>query len=130
MNKKILSVIAAIGFLLAACGGQVSAKSPGDPAAGKKLFSQVAIRQAPGCVTCHSIEPGKIIIGPSLAGVGTRAAQRIPGKSAIDYLQESITSPNAYVVDGFPAGVMYQHFKDVIGAEEIDNLVAFLLTQK
>ena len=114
--------------MLVACGGPASAKSVGDPQQGKTLFNQAAIREALGCVTCHSLEPGRVIVGPSLAGVATRAGERIAGKLALDYLRESITNPNAYVVEGFSNGVMYQKFKDVLTEEEINNLVAYLLT--
>jgi hypothetical protein len=53
---------------------------------------------------------------------------RVPGKSAAEYLRECITNPNAYVVKGFPAGIMYQNFIDVLAEEEINHLVAYLLT--
>ena len=36
---------------------------------------------------------------PSLAGVGTRAADRVPGMTAEEYLRESILYPSAYVVE-------------------------------
>lgn len=128
MTWKNLLIYILIGLLLAGCGGQASASSIGDPADGKMLFNQASIAAAPGCVTCHSLEPGKVIIGPSLAGVASRAGERVAGKSAADYLHECITDPNNYVVDGFSAGVMYQGFKDVLTEEQINNLVAYLLT--
>lgn len=128
MNQRLLIVIVGFSLLLVACGGAASAKSVGDPQQGKTLFNQAAIREAPGCVTCHSPEPGRVIIGPSLAGVAARAGERVAGKLAVDYLRESITNPNAYVVEGFSAGVMYQKFKEVLTEEEINNLVAYLLT--
>lgn len=92
------------------------------------LFRQAAIREAPGCSTCHALEPGKVIVGPSLAGVASRAPERQAGKSAADYLRESILNPDIYVVEGFPEGVMYQGFPEVLTEDEINNLVAFLLT--
>jgi cytochrome c2 len=125
---KNLLVNILIGLLLAACGGPASASSLGNPAEGKMLFNQASIGAAPSCVTCHSLEPGKVIVGPSLAGVATRAEERVPGISAADYLRECITDPNSYVVDGFSAGVMYQSFRDVLTEKQIDNLVAYLLT--
>ena len=128
MNPRLLLVFVVISLLLVACGGPASAKSVGDPNQGKTLFHQVGIREAPGCVTCHSLEPGKILVGPSLAGVASRAKDRIPGKSADEYLRECITTPNAYIVEGFSSGVMYQNFSVVLAKEEISNLVAYLLT--
>lgn len=128
MGTKYLFFCVVMSWMLAACAGQASASSMGNPADGKLLFNQASIGEAPGCITCHSVEPGKVVVGPSLAGVATRAATRIPDKLAADYLQESIVSPNSYVVESFPTGVMYQRFKDVLTEEQIRNLVAYLLT--
>ena len=128
MNNKILLVFMLFSLLLVGCAGSASAKTLGDPEAGKILFNQSTIREAPGCATCHSVEPGKVLVGPSLAGVSLRAQTRIPGKPAIEYLYECIVDPSAYVVEGFSSGTMYQNFKNVLTEEEIDNLVAYLLT--
>jgi len=43
---------------------------------GKNLFT------AQGCSACHSLKPDEKIVGPSLAGVATRAGDRI---KAADY---------------------------------------------
>jgi hypothetical protein len=53
---------------------------------------------------------------------------RVPGKTPADYLRECITNPNAYVVEDFSAGIMYQNFKEVLAEAEINDLVAYLLT--
>ena len=81
-----------------------------------------------GCRICHSLDPGLVLIGPSLDGIATRAATRVPGLSAEEYIRQSILDPNAYVVEGFPAGQMLQNFGELLSGEDIDNLVAFLLT--
>jgi mono/diheme cytochrome c family protein len=53
------------------------------------------------CALCHAIgEKGPR--APDLAGIGARAATREPGKSAKDYLIESLINPTAYVVEGYP----------------------------
>lgn len=53
------------------------------------------------CLVCHTIDPpdGR---GPAYAGIGMRAAKRIPGKSADEYLYQSLADPQAFVVEGFP----------------------------
>jgi nitric oxide reductase subunit C len=127
-NLKPLLFFVVASVLLVACGGPAAAKSMGDPSQGKMLFNQPVIRESPGCVTCHSVEPGKVVIGPSLAGIAARAGERVAGMAAADYLHECITNPNAYVVDGFAAGIMYQKFGEVLVEEEINDLVAYLLT--
>jgi cytochrome c2 len=89
-----------------------------------------AVFNAAGCVACHSLEPDKKIVGPSLAGVATRAATRKPGYAPEIYIYESITRPSAYVVEGFPDGVMPKTFKGTLKPQELADVIAFLLTQK
>ncbi len=51
-------------------------------------------------------------------------------KTVEEYLHESIVNPNAFVVEGFPSGVMYQNYGQDLSKQQIDDLVAFLLTLK
>jgi cytochrome c len=120
-------------LLLAACGGgDTEGAGPGDAERGKTLFEQTIIgpSAAPGCTTCHSIEPGKVLVGPSLAGIAAFAESAVPGKSAEDFLKESILSPNAVVTEGFTASIMYQNYSKDLSAQEINDLVAYLLSLK
>ena len=48
--------------------------------------------------------------------------------SAEEYLRESIVDPAAYSVEGF-ADSMPKGLRILLSEEDIDNLVAFLLTQ-
>jgi len=131
------------GAQLAAGGavapGAASATQAMDPAAlGQVLFRSVT----PACATCHSLAPGVNMAGPSLAGIGTRAQQRIgspdykgTAKDAAGYIRESIVSPSAYLVPGAMYSANGQSFmpatygKDLT-PEQIDHLVAFLSTLK
>ena len=98
-----------------------------DPvAAGRTLFNETALGTNAGCRICHSLDPGRDLVGPSLAGVGTRAASAVPGLGAEGYLRQSIVDPDAYVVPGYPAGQMLAGLGDVLSDQEIDNLVAFM----
>lgn len=105
----------------------------GDPAAGEQLFNQTLIQAgggaAAGCVTCHYVnaEQGDFT-GPNLAGIATEAGDRVEGQSAEEYLYNSIVNPNDHVVEGFTAGVMPQNYGDILTDEEIDSLVAYLMT--
>ena len=54
------------------------------------------------CLTCHTIGKTGALRFPDLAGIGARAGTRVPGKSDVDYLVESLYEPTAYVVEGFP----------------------------
>ena len=100
----------------------------GDPAEGEALFAAATFDGAPGCAACHSLEAGVRLAGPSLAGVGDRAASMEEGLAAEEYVLQSIVEPNAIVVQGFPP-VMPQNYGDVLSDEELSHLVAFLLTQ-
>ena len=98
------------------------------PVTGEMLFQQPTFGNAPGCIACHSLEPGIVLVGPSLAGIATQVEGRIPGKSSADYLRESITDPNAFIPDEFTEGVMYQNYGDELTEDQIDKLVSFLLS--
>ena len=113
------------------------APASGDPVAGRELYLQenLGARRAPGCITCHSLEPGEEKLGPSHAQVGSQAEQRVKGddyegqaRDAAAYLRESILQPNAHVIDGYEAGIMYQQYDEVLTEDQVDDLVAFLLS--
>lgn len=58
------------------------------------------------CLTCHTIgESGTGLRFPDLAGIGAIAAERQEGVSDVVYLAESMYDPNAYVLEGFVAGM-------------------------
>lgn len=95
---------------------------------GEALFKQATHSDAPGCLACHSLQADVVLVGPSLAGVAQRTIDRQPNQEVAAYLRESIVSPDAYTVDGFTPGVMYQQYEDVLTDDQIDDLVAFILT--
>jgi cytochrome c len=127
LTTTVPAVSAATAAPTTAAGTQAASASggQGDPKHGQQIFTGVGT-----CSTCHDVAQGIQIVGPSLKGVATRAATRKPGMSASDYLHESIVNPNAYVVQGFVAGVMPQNFAKTLSAKDIDDLVAYLLTLK
>jgi mono/diheme cytochrome c family protein len=80
-----------------------------------------------GCLSCHGLgRPG--LRAPDLAGMGSRAAERIPGKSAEEYIRESLVTPCAYVVEGFDC-IMPQTLQQTLGPAKITALIAFLQSQ-
>jgi cytochrome c len=103
-------------------------RSGGDPEAGRKLFLRGASGVNTGCPICHSLEPGVRLVGPSLADVAASAATRVPDMSAEEYLHQSIVDPDAYVVDGFAKGQMLRDSAQRLTGEQIQDLVAFLMT--
>lgn len=130
----VLLVIFAVTALTACGGGGDAAdggsdSSVGDVRNGERLFAQATIgaTNAPGCITCHALD-GTDGTGPSQHDVGVRAVGRIAGVSAEEYLRQSIVEPNAYIVEGYEAGVMHQTYGEDLTESEINDLVAYLLT--
>ncbi len=143
MRKLTLTIflMLLLSFGLAACGGgdepaddggDTTSTSVGDAANGERLFNETVIgaSSAPGCITCHSLEPGVVLVGPSQSDVGARAETAIEGMSAEEYLRQSIVEPNAHIAEGFTEGVMYQTFGEELTNTQINDLVAFMLTLK
>ena len=133
MKKKIsilFALLIALTLVLTACGGSDSGSGDANVDAGKDLFAETVIGSQAGCITCHSLDAGTVVVGPSMAGIGTRAGSTVSGQSAEDYLKESILNPDAHVVDGFTAGTMPQVWADELNDEQVDQLVAYLLTLK
>ena len=94
--------------------------------AGEEVFNS----SSAGCDVCHSVNPGVELVGPSLANVGTLAEGRVPDMTAEEYLEESILQPDAYVVEGYPEGQMLDIYEETLTDEDIDALVAYLLSLK
>jgi len=57
------------------------------------------------CLTCHTIGKSGTLRFPDLSGIGSRAATRVPGQDAIDYLAHSLYEPDSYIVPGFNPGM-------------------------
>lgn len=104
--------------------------APGDPARGEALFAQPVIgrNNAVGCITCHSLQAETVLVGPSIAGIGSRAGNSVPGQSAEEYLRLAIVDPNAYMVPGYQSGSMYLDYGDELSPQEIEDLIAYMLT--
>jgi nitric oxide reductase subunit C len=99
---------------------------PTDPVErGRLLFSSPPAI----CSTCHALQPDVIVVGPSLAGIASRAGTRMAGMSAEAYIRDSILHPSDFVVPGFP-DAMAKNFGTTLTADQINDLIAFLLTQK
>ena len=96
--------------------------------AGRSLYFETTIGTNTGCRICHSLDDNVTIVGPSLRRHRNPAATRVPGMTAEEYLRESILDPDAYVVEGFPAGQMIPTYLDILSDDDVENLVAFLLT--
>lgn len=103
---------------------ELAALPPGNADAAESAFAVLP------CASCHSLTPDVVVVGPSLAGMGMRAASRRPGYSPELYMYESIITPGAYVVNGFSDGLMPKNFKDILTPQQIADLVAYLSSLK
>lgn len=126
MQRKhinLLTFVTAI-FVLAGCGGgPAAAPTPtlnAQAQRGKQLYQRE-------CAQCHALAPDTVVVGPSFAGVATRADTRMDGVSARQYIELSILNPEAYVVEGFPDSMPKTFGKDLT-SDELDALVTYLLT--
>ena len=131
MRKIAFLLLLVLVLSLAACGGESApaggeeAGPGGDATAGETLFAGGA---QPACNTCHSLEAGVKLVGPSLSQIGTEAGSRVSGQSAQEYLRKSIVEPNDYVPDGFTVNIMPATYGSSLSDKQVNDLVAFMLT--
>jgi Cytochrome C oxidase, cbb3-type, subunit III len=98
----------------------------GDATNGQRLYIRLS------CAACHD----QSTTGPPTAGMYTRAITwrlKDPanaGETVEQYLADAIIHPNAYVVPGFPPGVMPQTYGDQLSLQELKDLVAYMMVPK
>ncbi len=131
-NQPILSGLAAATALLLLVAVLTSCGSgePPPPLPTPTLDPQAVVGKAvfvSDCGSCHSTAVDTVIVGPSLAGIADHAANRVDGLDARAYLYTSILRPGDYIVEGFEH-VMPENFGKKLTGEEIDGVVAYLLT--
>ena len=118
--------------MFVACGNRaIDPNSVGDPVRGEEIFMNGTELMSTACANCHSLDGNEIDDhnpGPPMLGISEAAATRVEGQTAVDYLRESIVDPGAHVVEGY-RNTMETSYQYLIGEEDIENLVAFLLTQ-
>ena len=110
-------------------GAAAAASSPG-----QALFVGAA-----ACASCHTITGvSQGVLGPPLDGIGSAAANRLPGYTAEEYIRESILEPDAHAVgtaeglsQDYDGNLMLSTMAGILPAltdEDIDALVEYLLT--
>jgi cytochrome c oxidase subunit 2 len=108
-------------------GGGAQSGTPGSAGSatgdGKAVFTQN------GCGGCHQLAAAGSsgTVGPSLDNLVADAKANGKGKTPEQYVRESIMTPDAVVVPGFPKGTMPQNFGKTLTKQQIDALIAFLL---
>ena len=92
--------------------------------AGRELFNGGG-----GCLVCHGLEtraPNLLTDHGGEGTIGQRCGTRVPGVDCKTYIYESLTSPTAYVLEGFDPMVFQAR---VFSGAQIWALVAFLQDQ-
>lgn len=111
----------------------------GDAARGADLFAnkvKAGNNSNLPCKACHSLVPDQVLVGPSLAGIGTIAATIQPGKTAEEYIRESIQNPNAFIVPGNPnfmsngKSTMPAGLGNSMDEQDLADLIAYLASLK
>jgi mono/diheme cytochrome c family protein len=130
VSRAALSAAAVGVVLLAGCGGSKSdvgslpQATAADPvAAGRDVFTSASA----GCSGCHTFAAAGAFgtLGPDLVA-RLRPDAETAGKGLTPFVYQSIVSPNAYVAEGYPRGVMPQDFGDRLSDEQLADLVAFI----
>jgi mono/diheme cytochrome c family protein len=117
-------VAAYVGYAAAKTGddeGALASAGLAQAKTGTQIFT------AAGCAGCHTFGPAKSTgtIGPDLNELKTEAAKMEKGKSAEEYIRESLEDPGAFVVKGYPNAM--PAFKGRLTDAQIKALVDFLL---
>ncbi len=111
----------------------MSAPEPaGDIARGQAVFERAAFRGTPGCSSCHSLQPGITVVGPSLAGVGTSARTLLysPNYHGLastpeQFLREAILTRQCDLWGG-TRHLIIPEWEGVLDQQELIDLTAFL----
>lgn len=137
-SQQSVAASAPIGTASAPPGARPVSGGDNPMALGERLFRSAS----PACNACHSVAPGVNMAGPSLAGIGERAAKAIAApdykgkaKDVESYVRESITEPSAHLVPGAMysangTSFMPNTYGQSLKPEQVDQLSAYLLSLK
>lgn len=100
----------------------------GNPENGKILFETFYAEVSFACATCHRVDSEERLIGPGLLNVANRVEGYGTGETPAEYVHHSIIAPNDFVVPDYPAALMPQTYAELFTEDEINDLVAYVLS--
>lgn len=119
MRTLVVVLLLLLAVALAACGGEATEEGAGgDPVAGEQVYTQIS---SPTCASCHSVEAGVTLVGPSLAGV----SDRYP---TAEDLRHAIVAPNDTIAGGFSPNIMPTTYESQLTEQQMNDLIAYLQT--
>lgn len=99
-----------------------------DPFNGAMLFGTFQDAANYACSNCHLTDSEKENLGPGLLNIKDRAATRVEGMTAAEYIYQSIVDSKAYTVEGFDPDLMPQNWAEIYSDLQIFDIVAYLMT--
>ncbi len=111
----------------------------GDIALGQQVFNQQYDTSVGPwiCASCHSVDEARVrLVGPGLWGMAETSETRITESGdadAVEYVYNSIVNPMAYIVPAdqggaYPENLMPPNYAEVLSEEELDAVVAYVLS--
>jgi cytochrome c2 len=101
-----------------------------NPARGQELFNTMYDTNVGpyACATCHNVDSVERKIGPGQLNVAERAATRVEGQSAAQYIYNSVLHPNDYVVEEYTPNLMPGNYRDLLTDQDIYAIIAYMFT--
>ncbi len=90
----------------------------------------VAMLETFECLSCHSLEPGEVLVGPPFDAGALKRTATERGASPEAYLIESIVAPRAIERDDFPKEVMPDDYGDRLTAAQLQAMISYLLAER
>jgi len=128
-----VAAVSAAGLRIVGDGAPDRIAAPGDPARGRAL---IAARESANCVLCHAVPDPAVRFagneGPSLAGVGTRLSEAQLRLRVADNVRvnPATVMPSYYRIDGMDRVASNYAGKPVLTAQQVEDVVAWLVTLK
>jgi len=128
-----VAAVSAAGLRIVGDGAPDRLAAPGDAARGRAL---IAARESANCVLCHAVPDPAVRfagnVGPSLAGVGARLSEAQLRLRVADNVRvnPATVMPSYYRIDGMDRVASNYAGKPVLTAQQVEDVVAWLVTLK